>query len=126
MTFVFRDLGYAPVDGLLVPERALTRSGASSVNSGIALVDAEDADEGCGPEGPPIPGYVPGTVTINREVVEVEGESEDDGRRSERVYSRQYLDDVSDEEDDVGGTTSGIFARLRNTAQKYGQATCPR
>lgn len=126
MQFVFRDLGYAPVDGLIVPGK-LMRPGASYVDSGVGLIDAEDAiGEGCGPLGPPVPGYVPGNIMVNREVVEIEGENESNSRRNERIYFRHYLDDVSDEEDDFNDSTSGIFAKLRNTAQKYGPITYPR
>ncbi|XP_014469798.1 PREDICTED: uncharacterized protein LOC106741898 [Dinoponera quadriceps] len=119
----YGDLGYAPVDGFIMPGR-LTKSG--QINSGIGLSNTEDViGEGCGPMGPPLPGYVPGTIVVNREVVEIEGEDENDNQRSEDNI-RHYLDDVSDEEDDIDDTTSGIFAKLKSTAQKYGPVMCPR
>ncbi|XP_011136203.1 uncharacterized protein LOC105181254 [Harpegnathos saltator] len=121
----YGDLGYAPVDGLIVPG-ALARHRVLQISSGIGLADAEDVSGGCGPVGPPVPGYVPGSIVVNREVVEIEEENEDENRRNDAYHYRRYLEDMSDEEDDLDDTTSGIFARLRNTALNYGPVSCPR
>lgn len=91
----------------------------------IGVFNAED-DTGadCGPVGPPVPDYVPGSVVIDRELVENEGEAEDDVQRNidgSEMYVRHYVgDETSDEEDDSDDPTSGIFARLRSVARKHG------
>lgn len=98
----FRDLGYAPINGALPGKLSSTLTNPVSV---------ED-DGGCGPVGPPASDYVPGTVMINQEVIN-DGEVED-GIQTEEDYEH------SDEEDDEDNSSSGIFARLRSSAQKYG------
>lgn len=85
----------------------------------VNVIEAEDntVAASCGPIGPPIPGYVPGSIVIDQEIVAPEGgEIEDDVQR-ETEPVRHFLDEASDEDDDL---TSGIFARLKSTAGKYG------
>lgn len=83
-------------------------------------LDALDVDDGCGPIGPPAPDYVPGSVVINQEIVNA-GEAEDGIHTNVGTAYISYEDDErSDEEDDDEDSTSGIFARLRSSAQKYG------
>lgn len=113
----FRDLGYAPINRVL-PER----SGRPLSAGSIGVFNADDTGADCGPVGPPDPDYVPGSVVIDRELVENEGEIEDDASRNiedSEMYVRHYAGD-SDEEDDSDDSTSGIFARLKSVAQKYG------
>lgn len=110
----FRDLGYAPINQV-------------STAGPIAPVELDAEDEvDCGPVGPPDPEYVPGSVVINRELVEDEREDEREvdgprnGEDSERYVRRYRGDEASDEEDDSDDSTSGIFARLKSAARKYG------
>jgi len=52
----------------------------------------------------------------------VHSETEDDTRRDtegSELYARRY-DESSDEDDDSEDSTSGIFARLKGVARKYG------
>jgi len=57
-------------------------------------------------------------------VIEKFVETEDDTRRNiegSELYVRHYAgDESSDEEDDSEDSTSGIFARLKGVARKYG------
>lgn len=105
----FRDLGYAPINQVSA--------------SPIGVFNAEDDIEAdCGPVGPPDPDYVPGSVVIDRELVENEGEVDLALRNIEgSEYVGHYAgDETSDEEDDSDDPTSGIFARLKSVARKYG------
>lgn len=106
----FRDLGYAPINRVC--------SGKPLSADPINVEDDTAAD--CGPVGPPIPDYVPGSVVIDRELVEHDDEAENDVQRNNgsKLYVRHYAGDESDEEDDCDDPTSGIFARLRSVARK--------
>lgn len=88
-----------------------------SLNS-LDTLDVED--RGCGPVGPPAFDYVPGSVVINQEIMN--GDEVEDGIQTNvgTAYIRYEDDERSDEEDDDEDSTSGIFARLRSSAQKYG------
>lgn len=83
---------------------------------------ADDIEADCGPVGPPDPDYVPGSVVIDRELME--NEDEVDALRNtgdSEIYVRHYAgEETSDEEDDSDDSTSGIFARLKSAARKYG------
>ncbi|XP_071641920.1 uncharacterized protein [Temnothorax longispinosus] len=113
----YGDLGYAPINR--VPTGRSFAAGPTSVFNAENDVEAD-----CGPVGPPDPDYVPGSIVIDRELVENEGEVEADVPRNSQgseVYVRHYAgDETSDEEDDSDDSTSGIFARLRSVARKYG------
>lgn len=106
----FRDLGYAPINRVCSP------LSAGPINA------EDDTGADCGPVGPPIPDYVPGSVVIDRELVEHDDEAEDNVQRNNggsELYVRHYAgDETSDEEDDCDDPTSGIFARLRSVARK--------
>lgn len=90
------------------------------------LLEAEDVvGGGCGPLGPPAPGYIPGNIVVDRETMEVD-ENEDDGHGDrERTHVHHYgLDYDTSEEEDIDGVSSGIFARLRHASRKHGAAPC--
>lgn len=98
-------------------------TGRSFAADPIGVLNAEDDTEaGCGPVGSPDPDYVPGSVVIDREFVENEGEVDSlKNIEGSRTYVRHYAgDETSDEEDDSEDSTSGIFARLKSAARKYG------
>lgn len=84
----------------------------------------DDIGADCGPVGPPDPDYVPGSIQIDRDLVEsnLRGEEiEDDTGDSKAMYVRHYAGgDISEEEDDSDDSTSGIFARLKSVARKHG------
>lgn len=99
----FRDLGYVPING------ALSGKLSNPLSAGaVGTFDAEDDDRGCGPIGPPAIDYIPGT--INQEIMN----DDEDGIQTDEDYEQ------SDEEDEAEDPESGIFARLRSSAQKYG------
>lgn len=107
----FRDLGYVPIDGIF--------PSGSMRNQMHPTINVENDDAGCGPLGPPVPGYVPGNVVIDREFIKNEGETEDDNGDTEKEYVYHYLsDDASEEEDDIDSPTSGLFARLKTITRK--------
>ncbi|XP_011874793.1 PREDICTED: uncharacterized protein LOC105565862 [Vollenhovia emeryi] len=111
----YGDLGYAPIN---------QPTGMAYAAGSVGEFNAEDDIEpDCGPVGPPDPDYVPGSVVINQEVVEDDGEVVVDARTDvdgSKVYVRHYDDGSSDEQDDSDDSTSGIFARLKSAARKFG------
>ncbi|XP_072755735.1 uncharacterized protein [Anoplolepis gracilipes] len=104
----YEDLGYVPINGQL-PRPPSTNS--------IDSLDVEDS--GCGPVGPPAPDYVPGSIVINREIINNENEVEDGIQTNVKKVYVNYNDENSYEEDDTEDSTSGIFDRFRYSAQKY-------
>ncbi|XP_012215838.2 uncharacterized protein [Linepithema humile] len=111
----YGDLGYAPINTSPGKYRTLP-----VVQPTVNVVGAEEDGVSCGPVGPPVPGYVPGGIMIDQEIVVPEGGEIDDDiqRDTEQVH---FLGGASDE-DDIDDSTSGIFARLKSTARKYGSA----
>jgi len=89
----------------------------------VSVVDAEEdgtVGASCGPIGPPVPGYVSGSIMIDQEIIVPEGGEIEDDIQRETEPARHFIDDgASDEDEDP---TSGIFARLKSAARKYGSA----
>ena len=57
----YRDLGYAPVGSMIAKSRSY---------NGIINGEINDSSEQpCGPLGPPIPDYIPGSVVVQRELI---------------------------------------------------------
>lgn len=114
-------MGYAPIS--TVPKRYETLSVEPTVN----VIDAEqDSTVGvsCGPVGPPISGYVPGSIVIDQEIIVPEDSEMKDSQRDTK-QTRHFLDDGVSDEDDIDDSTSGIFARLKNAARKYSSCGTP-
>lgn len=104
-------MGYEPVNGIKV----------STSTSALQAGSIDHDDVGCGPIGPAVPDFVPGSVVINREFVGTENEF-DDVQNTEKAYNVQrYLAaEASDEEDDEDDPSSGIFARLQSISRNSG------
>lgn len=105
----FRDLGYAPIN----------RGSLSASPLSVFNVE-DDIEADCGPVGPPDPDYVPGSVVIDQELVENEGEVDALRNIEDSEYGHYTGNETSDEEDDIDDPTSGIFARLKSAARKFG------
>lgn len=61
MSTVSRDLGYAPVGSIFAKSRRY---------NGIINGEINDSSEQpCGPLGPPVPDYVPGSVVVQQELI---------------------------------------------------------
>ncbi|CAL7937103.1 unnamed protein product [Xylocopa violacea] len=66
----YKDLGYAPVGAAYK---------SMSFNQGIMNGKLDDsAEEPCGPLGPPVPGYIPGTVIVQEQQI-IDGSSSNSG-----------------------------------------------
>ncbi|XP_076237074.1 uncharacterized protein LOC143180911 [Calliopsis andreniformis] len=58
----YKDLGYAPVGSTLVKSHSYDGTVKGEIN--------DSSEEPCGPLGPPIPDYVPGSVVVQRDVMD--------------------------------------------------------
>lgn len=126
----FRDVGYRPIDinvveaGLatnvpsLNPQGQDQRIGPNGEENGLGgkLIGTNSGHKSkgsCGPTGPPLPGYIPGSVIIKNDV-EMETP-----RDIEQIETDTYNYNVETNEDNQFGQETGIIARLRNAARKH-------
>ncbi|XP_015187110.1 PREDICTED: uncharacterized protein LOC107072043 [Polistes dominula] len=128
----FRDVGYRPIDvDAVKPNIAIN---APSLNlQGVDQRIVSNGEEngiggkligpnigyrskvGCGPSGPPLPGYIPGSVIVQQQI-EMEEPQE-----NEQIDMDSYNYNVDNDETDEQverNSGLGIIARLRNAAQK--------
>ncbi|XP_046824194.1 uncharacterized protein LOC124426502 isoform X1 [Vespa crabro] len=135
----YGDVGYRPID-LNVVESGLATNTPSLNPQGMDQRNLPNGEENgvggkltgtnvgykstgsCGPIGPPLPGYIPGSIIIKNDV---ETETPRDIEEIDTNTYNYNVDNIEINEDNQFGPESGIIARLRNAARKHSvSSTC--